>query len=126
MLEIIMEILKEISPYSTIFLATIGVAFLSGNLWICVLFEYSRFSGKGGKIINSGLGKITLGLGWIIIFFLPEYFFIHHSLNISPLQITDMVLSTLVHSFFVQIVIFALITTFVRDNATRKRNVPRT
>lgn len=50
-------------------------SYFSGNLWIYLFFTYFKKSSKGKSIIDTFMGRITLGLFWFIIFYLPIYFF---------------------------------------------------
>jgi hypothetical protein len=51
-----------------------GVSFLSGNVWLWLIYTYFKKSNKGVTYLKSGWAKMGLGMLWNTLFLIPSYF----------------------------------------------------
>lgn len=91
------------SPY---ILISLGLAYISGNLWACEIYFY--YSKKERKILYSWIGKIGLGLLWFALVFLPIHIIVYKSIIINIVTLNELLITVLIVSFALQAIIYFL------------------
>ncbi len=68
------KLLEYIVTIPQLLTATV-LSFLSGHLWIWVIYAYYFNSTKASKYLNNWVAKIALGVFWYSISLVPYYFY---------------------------------------------------
>lgn len=91
-------------------LAVAVFSYLSGQVWLYVIFTYLRPNMKGKSILDNLGGKIGLGLLWHVVVLIPLYLAKHGWRDFDERLILALVVPLIVFALFGQMVIFVLLT----------------
>lgn len=88
-------------------LAALAISFLSGQLWVFVIFEYMHPSKKANKALDNAAAKAALGLLWFALVLVPFYYIQFDDLSLEYQNILQLTVPTLVLGLFAQAIAFA-------------------
>ena len=92
--------------------AALFFSFISGHLWVFIIFSYCKKNKKGNSQLQSKVGRTAIGLAWFMFVMVPIYLLQYNNLKFNYTNLVDIVLPTLVLGFFFQVIVFALFAKF--------------
>ena len=91
-------------------LALVVSSFLSGQLWVFVLFSYYKKTSKGSAYLNNKYGKTALGACWFCCFLVPIYLLKFRTLKVEAENVFAVVLESILMGALIQALVFLWVT----------------
>ncbi len=91
------------------------ISFLSGHLWYFLISTYFKKGRKGNALLNSKIGKATVGAFYNALVFVPFQLIINKTISLRWQQIMDLILTSMLAGMVLQILIFGLCIKFAKE-----------
>lgn len=90
-------------------LAFLICSYLSGQLWVFIIYGYLRSSRKGHKDIDNWRAKTALGALWFVPFLITVYLYKFGIQPLNEVRILASVLETILIGAFAQLIVIIII-----------------
>lgn len=91
------------------------ISFISGHLWYFLISTYFKKGKKGNHLLNSKIGKTTVGAFYNALVFVPFQLIINKTILLHWQQIMDLILVSLLTGMVLQFLIFCLCIKFAKE-----------
>ncbi len=116
------ELLKVLAG-SPLMLIAVALACCSGHLWSYIILSY--FSKKERKILESFYGRISLGLIWFSLIYIPIHFIHVRKLLFDLNSIIQMLPNVIIVSLALQALLFIVINFLSRKGGRNDKKADR-
>jgi hypothetical protein len=77
-------------------------SFLSGHLWLWIIFAFYKSTTKGDKYLANNYAKTALGVAWFALILFPLYLYKHGFNSTVDTEIFDLIGFTIILGLFLQ------------------------
>ncbi|MCI0560052.1 MAG: hypothetical protein MN733_16305 [Nitrososphaera sp.] len=93
-------------------LVVVVASFISGHLWVFMITAFIRSKTKGNNLLQSTVGRTTVGLIWLTGVLVPFYCLKFREFSFDYERILQIAIPTVVTGLFIQLILFAIFVSF--------------